>query len=339
MGTIKYKPIDLVGVIPGQQLNATPDLIELVGGNDRWLNTTCAPVLFSSSLMSVTGAASASQVGAFTNAASGSPAELARWSVRGNTIRSPITVSVWALVLNGGTTGTLTISHGGATATQAVTATSATAFDISITPVSGSAPLELLISGHTDDSNYVVLVAACARYVPTDREDGGTGADGYAPLGDQLTGGASSMTFANKPVSTEWLARGWNNMRALARDRVACLATLCHPMTTPTTRGNSWVAYEASAKMVGRLHVDQCDNVGRGAVLSVYMYAGASTTGKLVIVLAGGYQYELTVSASGWQHQALELPNGPTMITMYGIRSTGSNEISLMTAQLFRQVS
>jgi hypothetical protein len=339
MGTITYRPLDLVGVIPGQQLNAAPDLIEIVGGNDRWINTTCAPVLFSSSLMSATGAASASQVGAFTNAGSGSPAELARWSIRGNTIRSPITVSVWAMVNNGGTTGTLTVSHGGATATQAVTATSATAFDITITPTSGSAPLELLISGHTDDSNYVVLVAACARYAPTDREAGGTGSDGYAPLGDQLTGTGSSMTYANKPVPTEWLARGWNNMRALARDRVACLATLCHPMTVATTRGNSWTAYESSAKLVGRLHVDGCDNAARSGVLSVYMYAGASTTGKLVVMIGGGHKYELTINASGWQHQTIDLPAGPTVISMYGIRSTGSNEVSLMTAQVFRQVT
>lgn len=339
MPTITYKPLNLVGVIPGQQMSATPDMMAVVGGNDRWVNTTCAPLLFSTSLMSVTGAATALQVGASTNASSGSPGELARWMVRGNTIRSPITVSVWALVNNAGTAGTLTVSHGGATVAQAVTATTATAFDIAITPTSGTAPLELLISGHTDDSNYVVLVAACARYAPTDRADGGTGADGYAPLGDQFTGSLSSMTRDNKPVPTEWLARGWNNMQALARDRVACLATLCHPMGSATKRANSWVTISASASTLGRLFVDGADNLARSGVLSVYVYAGAGTTGKLVVMVGGGHQYELTISASGWQHQTIDLPATPVTITMYGIRSTGSNEISLMTAQVFRLVT
>jgi hypothetical protein len=336
MPVIKYRPIDLIGIIPGLQLNlGAPDMVGLVGGNDRWVNTTCAPVLFSSSLMAATGASSSSYVGAFTNA--GSATALARWTVRGNTIRSPIVVSVWALVSSGGTTGTLTISHGGATVTQTVTATAATAVDVTITPTTGTAPLELLISGHTDTAGYVVLVAACARYAPVDRPDGGTGADGYAPMGDPYTGGG--MYLDNMPVTTEWLARGWNNMRAIARDRVACLATLCHPMTAAAVRGNSWTASASTAKLVGRLHVDSADNVPREAVISVYVYAGASTTGTLVIMVAGGYQYQLTVSASGWQHQAIVLPPAPVVVSMYASVATGSNEISLMTAQIFREVT
>lgn len=339
MPTITYRPVDLVGIIPGLQLNTVPDIVEYIGGNDRWMNTTCAPCLFSSTLVSSTGASTSAQIGASTNANSGSPDELARWSVRGNAPRHALTLNVWAMVNNPGTTGTLTVSHGGATVTQAVTATSATAYTITITPTTGTAPLELLISGHTDDSNYLILIAAAARLAPSDRADGGTGADGYAPLGDQFSGSTTSMTAANKPIPTEWLARGWNNARALARDRVACLATLCHPMTSATTRANSWVATDTAAKLVGRLYVEQCDNVPREGVLSVYMYAGASTTGKLVIVVSGGYQYELSVSASGWQHQTIQLPAGGCVVSMYGIRSTGSNEISLMTAQAFRQVS
>ena len=52
----------------------------------------------------------------------------------------------------------------------------------------------------------------------------------------------------------------------------------------------------------------------------------------------GGQQYSLSVSASGWQHQDIDLPAEGASVTIYGQCDSGSaGDFGLITAQVFRK--
>jgi len=326
MPTIYWKPLELTTVHTGDD---PVNLVSRLASNERWLQNFFTPQLFSTAIVSQTGASSSAQIGASSNTGSGSPLTLARFQVRGNAARHPVRVTMLALVNNSGTTGTLTVSHAGGSGTVNVTATSATAHAVTVTPTTGSAPLELTISGHTDDSNHVVLVACSARIAPADRTDGGAGLDGFAPLWGDL---------GNHPISTEWVSRGYNNQRALARDRVACLATLAHPDYSGTTRLAQWTNNSTNTTALGRMRVLPCDNVNRAGVISLYAFVASSVTAKIQIVIGGGQQYSLNVTASGWHHQDIDLPAEGASVTIYGQCDSGSaGDFALITAQVFRK--
>jgi len=338
MPTIDYKPMDLSYLVPGISPvggGSVPPLWERLGDKDRWLATTYSPSLFSSVFGNGTAA-----VGALTNAASGSPDTLGRWIVMGNASRRPVVVSLYALVNNSGTTGTLTVTYGGGTTTQAVTATSATSFTVTVTPTTGTAPLELKITGHTDDSNYLGVVCASGRLQHVDRYDGGIGSDGYTPLGDAFNTAsysASSPVAANKPISTELVSRGWNNVRAIARDRVACLATLQRPQNVLATR--PWWATDApSCVLSGMLWVPPSDTVVRDYRLSWYTLATGDAAGTALALVDGSQAHEAAITTSGgWTHDTITLPPNGGTIAFNVQKDSGAGLVGVTAAQVFRE--
>ena len=348
--TIYYKPLDLSQVAPGCKVAAPdqPPLMVTIGGNDRWINASYTPQLFSCVLCTDPTSIADNSTGASTNANSGSPDVLARFIIMGNAALRPVDVTVFALVNNGGTTGTLTVAYGGATTTQNLTNTTAARYLITVDPTSGSAPQELTISGHTDDSNYVVLVAVLGRYSVTDRTSGGAGADGYIPFGDMAGSIAQSSVASNAPVTTEMMGRGWNNMRAIARDRVACLATLQRPQNLFTSR-KTWNTNDANGELIGMVAIpDRSDNVARTIRISCYAVCSGTAAGK--ITLGGMYNATFNVTTSGsWQHYTFTLPamygygSGPSsflswgVVTATGMISSGSGFINLLALQVFRE--
>ena len=333
MPTIYWKPIDLTKISPGQKLNKTGiDLASLLHGNERWVQNFYTPAVMMATYTSAFPASGSSHIGAFTNANSVSPAALTRFMVRGNAARHPVKVTALALVTNSGTTGTLTLTHGGASSTVSVTSTTAASVSVTVTPSSGSSPLEAVLSGHTDDSNHIVLVALSARLVPADRTDGGAGSDDYTPLYDLPT---------SKAVPTEWVGRGFNNMRALARDRVACLASLAHPLNLSgsAVRTVPWHNLTTSSALLGRLHVFECENVVRPGVVSVYIAIESGNTGKVQIIVGGGGHNIHTVTSSGWIHENVDLQKQGTHVSIYGQldNPVSADGIALLTAQVMRR--
>ena len=335
MPTIDWKPIDLTDLVPGFRLGNSPiDLIERLAEQERWVHNFYHPPVMTAAFTNNTPATSASTTGAFTTANSGSPTTLTRFMVRENAARHPLTVKAFALVSNNGTTGTLTLTHGGASSTATVTATSATAVTLTVTPTTGSSPLEAVITGHTDDSNAIVLVSMVAHLEPADRTDGGAGADGYAPTYD---------VAANNGISTEYVSRAYNNIRALARDRVACLTSIAHPANDEQSRAAAltWHNLTTTSALLGRLYVLPCENATRGGVVSAYFHVGAGVSGKVQILVLGGDQTIHDVSASGWIHQDIEIPaTGATVLIQSVLDATASAStggVGLWTAQVFRK--
>lgn len=340
---IHYKPLDTSTLAPGTTVyHATNEIVERIGDNDRWVNTSYTPCLFASVIGAGPDTSPTVLHGAATNAGSGAPEPICRWIIMGNTIRRTVALSIQAAVSAGSTTGTLTITYGGATVTQSVTATSPQRYDIEITPTSGTAPLELLITGYTDNSNYVTVMAAAARYKAADRIHGGEGADGYIPFGDLQDGSysAGSPVAANKPISTELLSRGWNNMRALARDRVACLATLQRPQNS-TGRGFN-TAYGTDPVLVGRLWVPRAEGSGnkRPGRLSWHAYStGGGGTAGLIVAKYWGAEFSDTVTAApgAWTHKDIDLMYLGGEVQFYATRTAGAGTIHLSAAQVFRE--
>ena len=338
MPTIDYKPVDLAYLVPGISPvggGAAPPLWERLGDKDRWLATTMSPSLFCSFYGNASGNA-----GATTNAASGSPDTLGRWIVMGNAARRPVTLAIYALVTNSGTTGTITATYGGGSATQAVTATTATLHTFDVTPTTGTAPLELKITGHTDDSNYISVVAVAGRLKNVDRYDGGAGSDGYAPLGDAFNTAsysASSPVAANKPISTELVSRGWNNVRAIARDRVACLATLQRPQHIVATRP-WWTTDGPTCTLGGMLWVPPSDSSVRSYRLSWYTLASGSAAGTAIAMVKGSQHHEAAISTSGgWTHDTITLPPTGGTIAFYAEKTSGTGSVGVTAAQVFRE--
>lgn len=340
MPTIDYKPINLLNMVPGispKGGGVVPPIWERLGDKDRWISTTYTPILFSCVFGNGHGAA----VGASTNASSGSPDKLARFIVLGNAARRGIKVQFLAGVNNAGTTGTITVEHGGATETLSVTATSPTWSAVTITPTTGTAPLELLIKGHTDDANYLGIESVTARYVDTDIYSGGEGDDGYAPLGDGFNThsySASSPVADNKPISNELVSRGFNNMRAIARDRVACLATLQHAQNTSSLRP-WWVAFSTALTMTSILRVPASHEGARSFRLAVYVQAVAGTTGKAVALINGSEEItmELSTGSGAWFYNTITLDTSHSNgIAFYCQRLTGTGQVGVSAAQVFR---
>ena len=335
MPTIKYEPLDLVGMIPGRRLQAPGvDIFDTLGRNDRWLHATHAPSLFSALLTNEFPADSAAEIGAFTTV-TGSNETLAVFNVQGNAAKHPIIVDMVALVSAGSTTGTIRVTYGGAASSVTTTSTTATSLSVTVTPSSTSAPDQLEIQGSTDTSAAVVVVAVAARFAPADRSDGGADAAGYIPFGDDFDSSYSTTTpiAANKGIPTEILGRGWNNCRAIGRDRVVCLATVAHPLHTLNRSGRPWTHKGSAPALLCRLYVPPCDVVTRPGRVSVYFVAPAAATATIGV--SGGYSYPVTISSTGWHHQVIELQPQGTIVTISGVSASGV--LGLATAQVFRE--
>ena len=258
----------------------------------------------------------------------------------GNAAPRTVTVSVWALVTSGGTTGTLRASYGGATVSATVTATAATLHTISVRPTSGSAPLELAVDGYTDDSNHVVLVAAAAHYEAEDRSSGGADAAAYAPMGDTFDAAyaATSPAEADKPISTELVSRGWNNCRAMARDRVACLVTIQHPHHTSGLR-QAWNTDGADSSLVGMAWLPPgTTDVPRTYRVSWYVIASGDASGTAVLVADGSQQASSSVSTTGaWVHSTITMGAQGGTVAVTASKSAGTGFVSLLALQIFRE--
>lgn len=338
MGTLYYKPIDLSYMVPGITPiggGSVPPLWSRLGDLDRWINTTHTPQLFGSTFGTNAGGYQA----AVTNAASGSPDTLGRWIIMGNAARRPVTVYADAAVDNPGTTGTLTVTYGGATVTQAVTATSIALHTITITPTTGTAPLELKITGHTDDSNYLALFSACAVTAQTDLYAGGIGSDGYAPLGDSFNTDSYSTTSPvadNKPITTELVSRAWNNTRAIARDRVACLASFQRAQNN--TARPWWATTEGTPQLSAMLWVPPSDSVTRDYRLSWYTQASGDAEGTGVVVADGSQTHSTAISAAGgWTHDTISLSPLGGSIAFYVVKTAGTGFLGVSAAMVFRE--
>ncbi len=339
MPTIDYKPMDLAYLVPGINPvggGTVPPLWERLCNTDRWVHTTHTPSLFSSTFGLVTG----TSTGATSAASSGSPEVLGRWIVMGNAERRTVTVSVWALVDNAGTSGTLRASYGGATVSVAVTATTAALHTIDVRPTSGSAPLELSIDGYTDDANSVVLVAASAQLKAEDRSAGGADSSGYAPMGDTYDAAyqATSPAATNKPISTELVSRAWNNCRAIARDRVACLATIQHPHNTVADR-QGWSTDGGDPALVGVAWVPPgATYTPRTFRVSWYVVASGTAAGTAVLLAGGSEQASVSVTTAGaWVHSTITMGVQGGPVSVSAAKTSGAGYVALLALQVFRE--
>ena len=309
---VYYRPLDLSLLTPGQRVRQIdgPPMLESMGANDRFIHTTHAPNLFCCTIGGEPSGSVMPLTAAKTAAASGAPDDLARFVIMGNATRRALRIKVLTMVDSG--TGTLKVTHGGVTVTETVTNTSPAAHTIDITPTSGSAPAELLIQGYTAGTERLFLISATGQFHVADRTTGGADAAGYIPLGDNAASTTGSLVEDGAPLTTEWVSRGWNNMRAIARDRVACLATLQNPNNELAGRA-SWNWNGSTPQMAGLLMVPvTSENFDRNIRISVYAVTSAAGVEGKVWVGAGagtvaGHSINVT-STGAWSHIGAVLP-------------------------------
>lgn len=330
MPTIRWKPFDLTRWNPGQKLDkGGADVVTTLHDADRWIQNFCRPLLFSFITSNQTVSPRSDDVGLGTSATSAQT--LARLIVHNNKARHPLRLDLIALVTDTSTTGTVTVNYAGGSSTGLVTVTTAGPMaSIVVTPSAThdmSSPNEVTIKGHAAGGGTLIIVCGSGHLEPADRPDGGAGADGYIPLYDIPT---------NRAIPTEWVGRGYNNMRSIARDRVACLATLIHGQNIFSSRSGDWISEDTAPKALGRVYVMGCDNVKRAGVVSFYVgITGA--TGKAYLIAGTGNNTIHTISSSGWIHQDIEIPKAGCFVTVYGEKDSASGVIALLSLQVFRK--
>lgn len=255
---------------------------------------------------------------------------LFQWDLPGNADNEDLAVVIrWKS--DGVNTATAQVTVDGTdTATATTTSGSWTITTITVTPTTaaGATPrvvsLELKVAG----GGTALIDSVCCALAPG------------APAAGELASGyarADAAWYATgAPIDSGRVSRLWNNVRAIARDRPACIVGLLDDVTSQTSRA---VWQTADEDLVWRFLWPPSDPTVRDFRFSVYLTADGTAVPEVRMQFG---PYTVTKTGTGWHRFTVEAD--PLMLAGSLCRvtlavSSGTGNAYLKTLQMFREPS